>query len=129
MRDGARYAGRQSFSSLSCTQAPSAALVTAIKNVTVYGKVSPTSTDTPRISTWTVPDTAGQSTTTITVTCAAAGAVSGSGSYTGIYTVLGGAPVIKVSASVQYPSLFKQLTSFGTAKLIGASDQAAVMGV
>lgn len=129
VRDGARFAGRQSFTNISCTQSPSAALSTAIKNVTVYGKVTPVTGVTPRVSTWTVPDTANQSNTTITVTCAASSAVSGSGSYTGIYKTLNGAPVVTISAKVKYPALFTAITGLPVTLFIGASDQAAVMGV
>lgn len=121
VRDGARYAGRQSFSNISCTQSPSSALTTTIRNVTVYGKVSPTANDKPRISTWTVPDTANQSYTTVSVSCASTS--------TGIYTVLGNAPVVTVSAKVQYPALFSQITGIPLTIYLGSSDQAAVMGV
>lgn len=128
VRDGARFAGRQSFTNLSCTTGPSATLATAIKDVTVFGTVSPATGQTARVSTWTVPDTAGQSTTTVAVTCAPASAVSGSGSYTGIYATLNGAPVVTVSAKVKYPALFSRMTGMGVNIFIGASDQAAVMG-
>ncbi|WP_068083343.1 TadE/TadG family type IV pilus assembly protein [Novosphingobium rosa] len=129
VRDGARFAGRQRFTSISCTQNPSATLTTTIQNVTVYGKVSPGTGDAPRISTWTVPDTTGQSNTTISVSCASANAVSGTGSYTGLYAVLGGAPVVTISARVRYPTLFSRITGIPAAMYVGASDQAAVMGV
>lgn len=125
VHDGARYAARQNFQNYDATVCSSGTvgttLQTQIQNVTAYGEVTVSAGDKPRVSTWTVPDTSGQSYTKITVTCP---------SYTtGIYSTLTYAPVVTVSAKVKYPSLFSTITGLPTSIFVGASDQASVMGV
>src|ERR1700741_5157918 len=69
VRDGARYAARQNFANFSCgSPTVASGLEPQIKKVTAYGEVPVTAGDKPRVSTWTVPDTSGQSNTTVTVT-------------------------------------------------------------
>jgi len=124
VRDGARFAARQDFSNFSCssTTVPSA-LETTIKNVTVYGKTTVSGSDTPRVSNWTVPDTAGQSITSVTVSCPATAIT------TGIYKKLTNAPRVTVTADVTYPSLFEALGVLTSSFAVHASDQAAVTGI
>lgn len=114
VRDGARFAGRQSFGKYDCASITDAAVATQIKNLTRTGQ---TSGGAARVSGWT------DSQVTITVSCSA-------GTTTGIYTGhAGGAPVVKVSATVPYTSLFGTLGFNTTGINLVASAQAAVMGI
>lgn len=117
VRDGARYAGRQSFSEFaSCT--PSAAVEQRTRNVTRTGVV--VDGGTPRISNWTNP-----SSITVAAVC------DSSGSYTGIYSEVAiGAPRVTVSATVTYQSLFGRFGLFTDATMtLQAQSESAVMGV
>lgn len=113
VRDGARYAGRRPLTDFAGC-APSAAVITATQSVTRTGRVSG---GTARIANWT-----NAATVTVTGVCSA-------GTTGGIYrNNAGGAPVVTVSATVPYDSLFGSL-GFTTATLnMRADAQAAVMG-
>jgi Flp pilus assembly protein TadG len=115
VRDGARYAGRQPFTDMECGEASS--VETAIKNVVRFGNSA--GTGDPRLSYWT-------NATTITVSIAC----NTSGSYSGVYNGLaGGVPVVTVSASVPYISLFGTL-GFDTVGLaLNGKSESAVMGI
>lgn len=118
VREGARYAGRQSFAHFSCGSAAvgTTSIDTAIKNMVRTG--SPDASKPPRIAGWSDNDDI-----TITVSC-------DSGITAGIYDEFtGGAPRVLVSAVVAYPSLFGAF-GFDTAGLnVRAQSQAAVMGL
>jgi Flp pilus assembly protein TadG len=113
VRDGARFAGRQSFGNVDCAgiNGPTAQ---AIKNLTRTGQASG---GTARLSGWT------DSQVTVTVSCDA-------GTTTGIYTGhAGGAPRVTVSTTVPYTSLFGTV-GFNTSGLsLSASAESAVMGI
>lgn len=126
VRDGARFAARlpmTDYTGCSATPtAPTATAVTKIRNVTRTG--SSDGTGIGRLSYW-AEVMGGNQTITVTATC------DNSGTYTGIYDGLTmGAPVVTVSASVPYPTLFGMfgMISTGAFKL-NASSQAAVMGI
>lgn len=114
VRDGARFAGRQSFSKYSCAAITDATLVTQIKNMTRTGK---TTGGTARVSGWTDPQVS------ISVSCNAT-------TTQGIYTNhAGGAPVVTVSATLPYTPFFGTV-GFDTSGLnLSASAQSAVMGI
>lgn len=116
VRDGARYAARRSFAEFpSC--APTSTLERETRNVTRTGRVADGGT--PRIANWT-----NQTSITVSATC------DKSGTYTGIYTDISiGAPVVTVSATVTYKSLFGVLGLGGQTLTLNAKSQAAVMGV
>lgn len=114
VRDAARYASRLSMSSYpSCT--PTATAEQEIRRLARTGQPDGTSS---RLGGWTDDDM-----TTVTVTC------DTSGTYTGIYKDFPeGVPVITVSASVPYPTLFG-LIGLGTPSLtLNARSQSAVFG-
>lgn len=114
VRDGARFAGRQSFSKYSCAAITDAAVATQIKNLTRTGL---TTGGTARLSGW----TDGQ--VSITVSCSA-------GTTTGIYiNQVGGAPVVTVSTTVPYTPFFGTLGFDTTGLNLNASAQSAVMGI
>jgi len=113
VRDGARYAARQNFSTMPCGGTPTAD--TQIKNLVRYNNVG--GTGSPRLTYWN-----SSSTITVAITC------DNSGTYTGIYTGLtGGARRVTVSAAVPYTGLFG-LVGFDALSL-NARSQAAVMGI
>ncbi len=115
VRDGARYAARQSFTTMPCGGTPTAD--TQIKNLVRTGTAA--SGGTARLPYWT--DAA---TITVTVTC------DTSGAYTGIYTGLtGGARRVTVAATVPYTSLFGGVGFSVTGLNVVAQNQAAVMGI
>ena len=126
VRDGARYAGRLSFTNYPCTSAstgntPGGTVVDDTRNVTRTEQVA--SGGSPRLYNWT-------DGTTITVNYDCVNPAAASPSYTGIYNGMSYLPVVKVSASVTYPSLFAKfgLISTGTFSLAAAS-QATVDGI
>ena len=114
VRDGARYAARQSFTQMPC--GGTATNETAIKNLVRTGTTQ--SGGNPRVSYWTDPTTI-----TITITCDTGQAYSASGVYTG---VVGGARRVTVAAAVPYNTLFTVVLGGAT---VNARNEAAVMGI
>lgn len=115
VRDGARYAARQNFSTMPC--GGTAGGETQIKNLVRYNNTG--GTGSPRLTYW-----SNAATITVTITC------DNSGSYTGIYNGLaGGARRVTVAAAVPYTGLFGIVGINSTAFSLNASSQAAVMGL
>jgi Flp pilus assembly protein TadG len=115
VRDGARFAGRRPLSDYAdSTCVPVTSVITDTRNVTRTGRVTG---GTPRIPGWTAA-------TTVAVT-----AVCSSGTTGGIYrNEVGGAPVVTVTATVPYNSLFGILGFNTTGLSLQADAQASVMG-
>lgn len=115
VRDGARYASRQSFEAINCVSACKLPddVATAIKRVTRTG--SPLAGGTARIPGWEEDD--------IQVS------VSSKAVTTGIYKNEPNAPIITVTASVDYQSLFDGVGILTDSYQLNASQQAAVMGI
>lgn len=117
VRDGARYAGRQSFDQYNCTTtSTTTATRDAIKNLTRTGTLD--GTGAPLIPGWV------DGNTTVTV------APCNTATATGLFlTQANGAIRVTVSTDVAYRSLFSSL-GFTTATLrLRASQQAVVMGL
>ena len=116
VRDGARYASRQSFVSINCKTGSTipAAVSTAIKEVTRTGQPA---NGTARIPGWVNGDVA------VSVSCPTTAVT------TGIYRTEPNAPVVTVSATVDYPSLFDGVAILNDSYDLNASQQAAVMGI
>lgn len=115
VRDGARFAGRQSFSEYNCTT-PSSIAIDRTRNVTRTGQVA--SGGTPRLDGWT-----DGTTITVSVACSAA-------TNAGIYKDKpGGAPVVTVSAAVPYSSLLGQIGLSNPNLVLNANAEAAVTGI
>ncbi len=113
VRDGARYAGRLSFDEYTCSTVSTAA-EDQIKNVTRTGQVG--TGGNARITGWTNTD--------ITITVACSGSTTG-----GIYTgKAGGAPVVTVSAAVDYNSLLGRVGLSEPNLKLNASAQSPVTG-
>ena len=115
VRDGARYAGRQSFDEYTCSTV-SAAAEDRIKNVTMTGQIA--TGGATRVRGWT-------NTATITVTVSCSATTTG-----GIYTgKTGGAPVVNVAASVPYSSIVGRVGLTDVTLNLNANAQAAVTGL
>lgn len=114
VRDAARYAGRLPMTDFpSC--APTTAAETKIQRIARTGQPDG---NTQRLFGW-----SSDTMTTVTMTC------DTSGTYTGLFTDFpSGVPVITVSASVPYPTLFGRI-GLGSATLtLNAQSQSAVFG-
>lgn len=125
VRDGARYAGRLSFSSYDCASETitDTVAIDRIKLLTRTGTLN--STANPTVSGWADDDI------TITVDCLAPDSADPDDlASNGIYASNpSGAPRVSVSANVEYPSLFSVLgfdTSSARLKSVAVS---AVMGI
>jgi len=113
VRDGARFAGRRPLTDYAgCT--PSTGVVNDTRNVTRTGLISG---GTPRIANWT-----DATSVSVTGSCSA-------GTTTGIYrNNPAGAPIVRVTATVTYNSLFGALGFAADDLTLQADSQAAVMG-
>lgn len=117
VRDGARFASRQSFVGLNCNSGPSAIpadVQTAIKEITRTGQLSG---GTPRVPGWSA------ETITVSVSC------PNTAIQTGIYKNEANAPQVNVTAVVPYRSLFDGVGVIDSTYTLNATQQAAVMGI
>lgn len=124
VRDGARYASRRSFTEYTCSTVTSD-VVDKTRNLIRTGQLTG---GTARLPGWTDP-----ATITVSVACNTTG--NNGSAFSGIYNgVATGAPVVTVSASVPYHSLFGVIgfsspsLSFNSITL-NARSQAPVMGI
>ena len=121
VRDGARFAARQSFASMPC--GGPAANEAQIKNVTQYGKPTVSAGDKPHLHYWTNPLTVA-----VTIDCYDNSGASGTQIYEGVYSSRSDVPRVTVSASVPYSPLLGTISFFRGASL-NASSQATVFGI
>jgi hypothetical protein len=119
LRDGARYAARQSFDNFpTCDSAPGGTVVTDTTNLIRKGRVSGGSDRLPNWSTATL---------TITTRCSAgAGTVTYSGIYNGASM---GARYVEVRATVPYRPLVGLIGVGVTSLNLDATQQAAIAGI
>ena len=117
LRDGARYAARQSFEDINCRSGASidSGVATEIQNVARTGK---TTGGNARVSGWDNADI------TVSVTCPTAAEAQ-----TGIYNSSEPAPQVNLSTSINYDSLFNGLGVITDSAKIGGRQQATVMGI
>jgi Flp pilus assembly protein TadG len=125
VRDGSRFAARQSFVKFSCSEAnillgdgstnADTAYITQVKNLTRTGNIA--GTGNPKVYGWT------NAQITVSVSCPATPV------NTGIYKGLTNAPRVTVAATVPYPSLFGTLGFDATAINLNAQSQSSVMGI
>ncbi len=118
VRDGARFAGRQSFVGLNCQDGTPSTIPgdveTAIKEITRTGQLSGGSA---RVQGWVNDDIE------VEVTC------PDDAITTGIYANEDNAPQVNVSATVQYPSLFDGVGLIDSTYSLNATQQSPVMGI
>ena len=118
VRDGARFASRQSFASYPDCSTVDSTAQTNIQNVVMYGYLSGTSVLTPNI---------GSTDITISTSCSTTG---GGQTYQGIYRGrAAGAQIVTVTASVDYRSVLGSFGFSGIGMHLNASSQAAVAGI
>lgn len=122
VRDGARYASRQSFASMPC--GGSATNEGQIKNVIRYGKPVVTVSDLPLLYYWTNP-----ATITVSINCYANAGVGGARVYNGLYAARSTVPVVSISATIPYSPLVGAIGFQSTGLSLNASSQATVFGL
>ena len=122
VRDGARFAGRQSFASMPC--GGPAANEAQIRNLVRYGKPVVTGTDQPRLSYWTQ-----ASTITVAIRCYDNAGTDGARVYDGLYSERPQVPLVEVSASVPYTPLLGFFGVPAGGLTLNAADEAAVFGI
>lgn len=116
VRDGARYASRQAFSNYDCTGTTVSNTVRDnTRNVTRTNQIA--SGGTSRLVGWT------DGMTTVTLRC------DTSGTYSAFYSGMVGVPVVRVSATVPYNSLFSTLGFDATGLNLTANSEVPVMGI
>lgn len=122
LRDGGRWAARQSFDVINCRSGSAstipADLVTSVKNLTRTGKLSG---GTARIAGWDNADI------TIEVDCPPP--LPGETEHTGIYDSGEPAPQVTISTNFSYNSLFNGLGVLTDSISLSGSHQATVMGI
>ncbi len=118
VRDGARFASRQKFDKYDCAATSvDSTVVTNTKNVTRTGKVA--SNGTARLNYWSDP-----ATITVGLHC------DDSGTYGAFYEgMTDGVPIVSVSVTVPYRSLFSTLGFNTTNVNIVAYSEVPVMGI
>jgi Flp pilus assembly protein TadG len=120
VRDGARFAARQSISNYSsCSGNPGGTVVADTKNVVMYGSLSGTNALTPNIS---------ASNITLTQSCTTS---AGGQTMQGLYrSDTSGAHVVTVTATVTYRPIIAVAMGFsGVGTQLYAQSQAAVAGL
>jgi Flp pilus assembly protein TadG len=119
VRDGARFAARQSFTNYTaCSGSPGGTVVTDTQNIVMNGYLSGGTALTPNIN---AADIA------VTTSCAStAGGESMLGIYRGRAT---GAQIVTVTATVEYRAVLGSLGFSGLGLHLNASSQAAVAGI
>ena len=122
VRDGTRYATRQSFASMPC--GGPAANEAQIKNVVRFGKPVVTGADKPLLYYWKNP-----ATITVTIDCYANAGVAGARVYNGVYADRANVPRVKVRASVPYTPLIGAIGFKSVGLKLNASSQATVFGL
>lgn len=117
VRDGARYASRQSFDNFDCTAVTvSTGVVTSTQNLTRTEQIA--SGGTARLPGWILASS-------VQVTMRA----DTSGTYGAFYTGMSCVPVVVVTATVPYRSLFGTLGFSTTGLNLTADSEVPVMGI
>lgn len=130
VRDGARYASRRGFNQYTCASATGTVttdVTDKTRNVVRFGKLNVTVADPPRLNYWGATRSGGQPTVEITVDCP--DTLDGTEPKGGLYAGMARAPVVTVSAIVDYDSLFGLFNFAGAGITVRAQSQSAVMGI
>lgn len=120
VRNGARFAGRQSFTNYTgCSGSPGGTVVADTQNVVMNGYLSGGTIITPNINAGDV---------SVTTSCSTSG---GGQTYSGIYAGrTTGAQIVIVTANVEYRSVVAATFGFNAAGLtLNAASQATVAGL
>ena len=122
VRDGARFASRQSFATMPC--GGSATNEAQIKNLVRFGKPTVTAADKPRLHYWT-----SNSTITVEITCYENSGVDGARVYDGIYSARPDVPVVKVTAAVPYAPIVGSFGFEADGLSLNAYSESTVFGL
>lgn len=122
VRDGARFAARQSFASMPC--AGPAGNENEIKNLVRFGVPEVTDADQPRLFYWTDP-----ATITVSIDCYDNQGTDGARTYDGVYTDRASIPRVTVSARVPYTPLIGAAVGVRGGGFLNASSEATVFGI
>lgn len=128
VRDGARYAARQSFSNYSgCTSTTANAPSVLANTKLLVRKGSLNSNDPDILPNW----TSTSADFTVQMSCSStAGSTALSGIYVGNSTGTAGvAPIVSVTAKLPYRPVLASFGFTGTGYFLNATQQAAVMGI
>jgi Flp pilus assembly protein TadG len=117
VRDGARFASREGFDDYTCPSGIGGTVVSDTQKVTRTNTVD--GTGTPRLPNWT-----NNSTVAVTMACNTSATFQHS-IYDGMTT---GVPVVTVTATVPYTSLFSVLGFGSSSRHLQATSKASVMG-
>lgn len=122
VRDGARFAGRQSFNWYSTCGSPDTTnVVTPTKNVVMYGYLSGSQVLTPNIK---------ASNISVTSQCFSPTTQVGGQKMSGLYSnQANGAVIVIVSATVNYRPIIGYLLGYSGNTHLNATSQAAVTGL
>lgn len=118
LRDGSRYAARQSFDDINCRGGAPSINRTVAGNIRTLTRTGQLSGGSSRISNWVDGDI------TVTVTCP-----TSTEAQTGIFDGGEPAPQVNVTTSLGYNSLFNGLGVITDSANIGGTQQATVMGI
>jgi Flp pilus assembly protein TadG len=118
VRDGARYAARRGFSEFTCSTV-SSDVISKTRNLVRTGTVADTGA--ARLRGW----TDGTTTITVAASCNTTNAAYNNGIYGGMTA---GVPVVTVTATLSYATLFKHFGITTTSLNMSATSQTAVMG-
>ena len=122
VRDGARFASRQSFTT-DCGD--TATNETQIKNLVRFGKTAPVDgVDVPRLHYWT-----DNSTITVTVSCYANEGEDDARIYEGLYAARAELPIVTVSADVPYSPIVGSFGFDAEGISLNAQSQSTVFGL
>ena len=122
VREGARFAARQTFANMPC--GGPASNEAQIRNVVRYGKVVVSAQDNPRLHYWTNP-----ATITVTIDCYDNSGEDGERVYRGIYAERPTVPQVTVRAEVPYEPLVGSIGFNASGLSLIAQSQAAVSGI
>lgn len=122
VRDGARYASRQSFAGMAC--GATATNETQIRNLVRYGKVTVGVGDKPRLFYWTDPTSI-----TVTTTCYDNSGAGGTRVYSGVYTGRATVPRVTVRARVPYQPIAASFGFRNIGLFLDARSQSPVLGL
>jgi hypothetical protein len=123
VRDGARYASRQSFASIPC-DGSAATNEAQIKNVVRYGNPAPTGTDKLLLYYWTDP-----ATVDVIIDCYPNEGAGSTPIYNGIYSARPDVPRVTVEATVPYTPLLSTIGFSSIGLQLKASSEATVFGL
>ena len=122
VRDGARFASRQSFATMPC--GGTATNEAQIKNLVRFGKPTVTGADKPRLYYWT-----NSNSVTVTISCYENEGEDGARVYDGVYSARTEVPIVRVRAAVPYTPIVGSLGFEASGLSLNAYSESTVFGL